>query len=693
MNRYSSYTPDQLEEHFSNFLISSWSYSKVSTFSRNEKAFEKEEIYGERPRKSASTIAGNAYHEALREYFAALKEDGEEKGAAELQETAWSYIEGQPANSWKTQKTTPTVEQCRAAAAKQANALVTNFLSEKDAYSEIVEILGVELPLAEWLVINGVDIPLPCRCVIDLVGRTADGRTVVVDHKSKRAYTTEEELSLTRGKQAITYAAAYESRTGTRVDEAWFVENKASSNKDGSPQLRCYRIALDDDTRKLYEAMLYEPLKRMLEAVSDPDYVYVINDSDSLSDKGELYEFWTKTMIAEVDDFHVREDKKELVRQRLRKIRDSRLAGISPRAITSFRRNAASFISYDFENLNMTNKEKIEHALRAFGVIVKAAHEIDGYSSSSYLLELSAGTKASSIAKYRLDMANALDVPDVRVMDRLTVYGGKSYVCVECPRKRTETLAWDEKYLDGTKIPIGIDNFGNTVAWDLDDSSTPHMLVCGGTGSGKSVCLLSTMRYAQKAGIGRIIVMDPKYEFVRLDGQGGVRVYNDIADIETQTAMLVKDMQSRARSGRSDKTLVVFDEFADAVSSARSGAELDIREKVLVGQYKDGRPKYEEKVTGRMKSLEENLRMLLQKGRSLGFRIVAATQRASAKVITGDAKVNFPVLVCFRVPKEIDSKVVLDEGGAQSLQGHGDGLMKSPALPDTVRFQGFFCKE
>ena len=82
--------------------------------------------------------------------------------------------------------------------------------------------------------------------------------------------------------------------------------------------------------------------------------------------------------------------------------------------------------------------------------------------------------------------------------------------------------------------------------------------------------------------------------------------------------------------------------------------------------------------------------MLLQKGRSCGFRIVAATQRASTKIITGDAKVNFPVQVCFRVPKEADSRVVLDEGGAESLAGRGDGLIKSPEYGEVIRFQAFY---
>jgi len=69
---------------------------------------------------------------------------------------------------------------------------------------------------------------------------------------------------------------------------------------------------------------------------------------------------------------------------------------------------------------------------------------------------------------------------------------------------------------------------------------------------------------------------------------------------------------------------------------------------------------------------------------------VAATQRASVKVITGDAKVNFPVQICFRVPKETDSRVVLDEAGAESLAGMGDGLIRSPQYNDIVRFQAFY---
>jgi len=130
-------------------------------------------------------------------------------------------------------------------------------------------------------------------------------------------------------------------------------------------------------------------------------------------------------------------------------------------------------------------------------------------------------------------------------------------------------------------------------------------------------------------------------------------------------------------------------------AQCRKGADLDVKEFVQVGSYapKNGMPpapKMALKTTGTLNGLEENLRVLLQKGRSSGFRIIAATQRASVKVITGDAKVNFPVQICFRVPKEADSRVVLDESGAESLAGMGDGLIKSPEYTETVRFQAFY---
>lgn len=656
-----------MNEHLSFYLLDSWSYSKVACFARNEKAFEKEYIYCERGQRSASSIAGNAYHKALEHYFAQIMGGYEAPTLIDLQQVAYVYIDEIQSSEWKLQKTTPTIEKAREKANKDVTSALQNFFYEMDIYmDDIAEVLGVEERIEEWLTVNGVDVPLPCHSELDLIVRTKDGKTVIIDHKMKSAYSDEKEVALVHGKQAVNYVLQYETRHPDRkVDEVRFFENKISANKDKSPQIKRFTLEMDADSRRLYEALLYEPLRRMIEAVSNPDYIYTVNDSDNLSDKAELYEFWTRTLIADVDDFNIPEGKKSLIAQRQRKIKDSSLASIDPRIITSFRKNAASFITFDYSMTDMTNSERIEHSLRTFGLIVKVAHEIKGFSSDTFLLECGAGVKIDNIRRYNLEMASALCVPNVRIGQTLVQHEGKAYLPVEVNKKQEEALLWDAAYLQDLKIPIGMDNFRNTVYWNLENTSTPHMLICGATGSGKSVSIRSTIEYAKAAGIGRIIMFDPKYEFCDVDG---VECYNEIEDIERKMFELVCEMQERVKSrAKGPMTMLIIDEFADAIAQARSG-------KALNGE----------------RSLEENLRILAQKGRSVGYRIVAATQRASTKIITGDTKVNFPVQVCFRVPKAVDSNVVIDEDGAETLAGHGDGLMKSPEYLNTVRFQGFY---
>ena len=695
MNKYNGYTPDELQNVLSGYLIESWSYSKVNTFARNEKQFEKSYVYLEPDKRSVTSIAGNAYHEALKSFFEQFNDGEKTPGLVALTQAAYDYIDNEVGdNDWRLTDSLPTVDQAKEKCITVTTALLENFCAEYAIYTQhIGEVLSVEEKDAAFVVCNGVDIPLPLHYIADLVIRTKDGKTVIIDHKSKGQYTSDDEVALVHGQQAMTYVLGYEQSVddgSRRVDEVWFIENKYSKNRNKSEQLRLHRFVMDEDSRKLYEFYLYQPLRRMLEAVSDPDYIYTINAADNLADKAELYEFSARTLIAEVDDFpNIPDSKRPLIEKRQRKIKDSSIAMISPRVIRSFRKSAASFITFDYSHSNMTNKEKIEHKFRTFGKQVQVTHEIEGYSCNTYLCEVAAGIAIDSLKTYAKDIAYALDVPSVRIAHDLVVYEGRSFLSIEVSKKRTETLEWDASLLEGHKIPLGKDNFKSVVTWDMDNHSTPHMLVCGATGSGKSVLIRSTIAYAMLADM-RVIIMDPKYEFTALSDK--CEVWNDIADIERRMKELVEEMQG-LKGSFGGMTLIVFDEFADAVSSARSGKELDIKQEVIVGEYKDGRPKKAWEVVGREKSLEENLKMLLQKGRSLGYRIVAATQRASAKVITGDAKVNFPCVCCFRVPKALDSKVVIDEEGAQALAGGGDGLYKSPEYMDRlVRFQGFFYK-
>jgi S-DNA-T family DNA segregation ATPase FtsK/SpoIIIE len=672
MSIYNTYSPEQIENHLSQFLVNSWSYSAVGTFSRNQKAYEMQYVYGYRSKSSATTVAGNAYHAALQHYFIQFKEKAEKlPELVDLETIAYNYIEEMDPRDWKLQKTNPTVEDCFKEACKTASKLIQYFLKDIFVYTdEIQEILDVEhYGKGIFVTINGVEIPLPLYYRLDLVVKLKDGRIVIIDNKSKQTYTPEVDIKLSHGKQAITYIKGYEAEFGVKVDEVWFIENKSSENRDKSPQLVKYVLDMStEDVRRYYEASLYEGLRALVTAVNDPDYVYIMNDSDNFIDKAEIYEFWTKTLISEVEDFAgIDPDKTEMVKKRLKKIKDTGIKTINPTVIKKFRQSAAEFIQYDYSNKDMTQEEKIEHSLRRFAIIVKVAKIFDGYSSNTYLLQIDAGTKIGNIASHKLDIANALDVPSVRISTSLTVWEGKSHLAVEVSKKRERDLIFNKKDLVDYKIPIGRNNLDEIIHWDLKNHSTPHVLVSGATGSGKSASLKSTIEYLKLAKVKDITILDPKYEFAQMNIKG-VKVISDIYEIERFLIESVDEMNERVKNGVVHNfKAIIFDEFADAQAQARSG-----------------------KALGSDKSLEENLRILLQKGRSAGFRIIAATQRASVKVITGDAKVNFPVQICFRVPKEIDSKVVLDEGGAESLAGAGDGLIRSPEYPELVRFQAYY---
>jgi hypothetical protein len=690
MNKYKNLLGDRLEEHFSNFLRNSWSFSSVSEFVNNPKAFEMKYIYNIYGQSSAAAVSGNAYHNALELYFDALK-DGESLEMVELERIAFDYIENISADRWKIQKTTPTIVDCQTKAFKVGSLLLNNFMKEKSIYEDYIkEVLDVELFFQEWINVNGVDIPLPCKCKIDLVTLTNEDKIRITDHKSKASFTDEKVSQYVIGQQAITYALCYEAKNNVRVDEVCFLENKYSKNKDGSKQLKPIIVSLDDNTRRIYEYFLYEGLRNMIMAIQDPDYIYPINYRDNLNDFNVLFEFAADTLLSEVEPTYVDESKKEMIEKRQKKIKDSSLDNFKIDAIKMVKEHASEFIQYNLSTTDMTNAEKIEHKLRTLGVIAKVDETVSGYSSDTYMISLNVGVKLSTIFKYRLDLAHALGVSGVRILSELFVKDGKSYIAIESSKKRETDLIFDPDDLKGTRLPIGISNFGEVVAWDLDNHSTPHVLICGATGSGKSVSIKSTIEYAKLAGVKNIVVFDPKHEFKSQLNDGSINIHSEIEDIEFEMAVLVEEMNKKVKSGNSDKVLVVFDEFSDAVAQSRKGKELFNYREVVDGTYKDGRPKYKREHYSTDKSLEENLKILLQKGRSSGFRILAATQRASVKVITGDAKVNFPVQICFRVPKEVDSKVVIDESGAETLMGYGDGLIKSPEYNNVIRFQGYF---
>lgn len=668
-------------------LIDHWSHSMVQTYQRNQLSFCRSYIAQIKGFKSSpSSLIGTGYDEALQVFFALFKE-GRSITLEEMVLVGMEVVYETPANRIKLGAKTPTVEAVFQHVAKTLPFVIKSFLEEVDTYTDdIGEILFINKRFKEAVTLNGVEIPIPCVFVPDLVYRNKSEKLAVLDHKAVYAYTQKDAVIYKYAGQATTYLVGLEKHIGESVEEFNFFENKTTLNSRGAnkgmAQIRKIPIPLNAENRRMYESMLYEAVREVYHAAKDPDKVYLANPNDMFmqgEEKAELLDFWIAWQTQEIQDINpdISDEKAALLSMRKRKIRDSDLSNIDPNIISKFKSEANRFINYSSME-DMTPSQRIESRLMTLGLPVKVSHCLTGYSSETYLLELQNGRRINDIFKFKLDVANALNLESIRIGQKLSIYEGRSFVSIDANKDQSERkpLYWSEENLEkGTlKIPMGFDNFGELVVWDMESPSTPHMLICGATGSGKSVHIRSIIESVKTLGGWDIEVFDPKYEF------RDMRSVNEIGQIEERMRQLVYQMNQAVQGGVQNlNKLIIFDEFADAVAQSRKGKELNTYDHMG-------------KVNGKSKSLEENLKIILQKGRSCGIRVIAATQRASVKVITGDAKANFPVQICFRVPKAIDSRVVLDEDGAESLSGKGDGLFRSPEYNDTIRFQSFIVK-
>lgn len=672
--------PEIVKKHMENFLVDHWSVSSILEFIRNEKSFERKYIFGDRDKQmSLPQIIGNVYHATLMHFFKKLQIHGEKMSFDELAFCAHSELGMVGADEYRPQKE-KTIEQLQNEALKCVNVAIKSFLSEYDAYSqEIQEILFVEESFRVFVSINGIEIPLPLKIKPDLVFVNKDGELCVLDHKSKKSYSDEKDITLRYGNQTITYSLGMSvaiqqypdlikrfPKIAEGVKKFFFYENKYISNRNGARQIKQIPINIAE-SGPLLEQILFEGVFRMVEAVQNPDYVYLMNPHDHFQDSAEMVAFWIKTHIEGLEGFpNLPANTKRLLAKKRSQIRRSAITGIPKSIVKSFS-NPVDFISFSLQDMeNLSIQERIEHRLRTFNYLVKVEHKISGYSCDTYLLKISAGVKTNSIYGYRMDIANAIGVKDVRISNQLVEYENDVYVAIEVNRKdhRSLTLPGANQW-PKNEFPIGEDNFGKVWTWNIDNPSTPHMMIAGSSGSGKSVAIKTLISVATAQGI-KVTILDPKHEF--LEYRGSIDVLNELEEIELFMAYKVEEMDKifkgfGAKGNSSNKQLIIFDESADCFTRAS-------KEKGMA-------------------TLEQNTLILSQKARSAGIHLVLAAQRFSVKILTGDAKANFSTRLCLTVASGIDSKVMLGVEGAEKLNGKGDALFTAPGIGEPVRIQCF----
>jgi len=349
----------------------------------------------------------------------------------------------------------------------------------------------------------------------------------------------------------------------------------------------------------------------------------------------------------------------------------------------------------------------LEQLLTEFSINARVVAADTGPVVTMFELELAAGVKVSQISTLANDMARALGVGAVRVVAPLP---GKHTIGIEVPNTEKEKVRMkDIMQLAGSKpermeIPLflGKDSSGEALISDL--TTMPHLLIAGTTGSGKSVCINSIITgilLTKRPDEVKVILIDPKMV--------EMTVFNTIPHLmcpivtDTQRAIQILEWATEKMDER--YALLAEARVKNVAEYNRLGAE------EVIKRFNPTSADEEAKIPKRLryivivideladlmmtaaKEIEAYIVRLAQKSRAVGIHIVLATQRPQATVVTGLIKSNMPTRIGFRVAARLDSRIVLDQNGAETLLGEGDMLFLKPGTSDLARAQGTYVDE
>ncbi len=360
----------------------------------------------------------------------------------------------------------------------------------------------------------------------------------------------------------------------------------------------------------------------------------------------------------------------------------------------------------------------LELKLKDFGVSVEVVDVLPGPVVTRFELQPAAGVKASRITNLSSDLARSLAVNSVRVVE---VIQGKSVVGVEIPNQNREIVRLSEVIAsaayENSKSPLslalGHDISGMPVIADL--AKMPHLLVAGTTGSGKSVgvnSMLISMLYKASPDEVRLMLVDPK--MLELSVYEGIPhllapVITDMKEAATGLRWCVGEMERRYKLMAALGVRNISG-YNKKVRDAQKAGEpildpLFAPEDLGIGQPETAQPletlpfivvvidEFADMMMIVGKKVEQLIARIAQKARAAGIHLILATQRPSVDVITGLIKANVPTRMAFQVSSRIDSRTILDQGGAEQLLGHGDMLFLPPGTAHTVRVHGAFIDD
>ncbi len=349
----------------------------------------------------------------------------------------------------------------------------------------------------------------------------------------------------------------------------------------------------------------------------------------------------------------------------------------------------------------------LEQTLDEFRLDARVVEIDTGPVITMFELQLAPGIKVSQVAALSNDIARALRAPAVRVVAPLP---GKNTIGIEVPNLDKETVRLKELMMVagartekmGLPLYLGKDVSGAALIADL--ATMPHMLIAGTTGSGKSVCInsiISSILMTKRPDHVKLILVDPK--MVEMSQFKEVPhlmcpIVTDMARAESILEWAVTKMderyellaEGRVRNVAAYNKLTeeeIYERFEPTTDDERAQIPKRLPHIVIIID------ELADLMMTSAKEVEHHLSRLAQKSRAVGIHIVVATQRPEAKVVTGLIKSNLPCRVAFRVASRMDSRIVLDQNGAEVLMGQGDMLFLPPGSAKLLRAQGTFMDD
>jgi S-DNA-T family DNA segregation ATPase FtsK/SpoIIIE len=637
------------------FPVDHYSYSSMVKFTENPILFKI--CYVNRDRyettSNVSGVIGRAFHLAMEVYYRGNPEmmPADEQQAIEFGlKAGLDFLDKYNDGFIEYSERIPNKQK-----AQEVFAFAYNSYIKDKPYTGDEVIQGIEQEICEKVSVTWrgqkLNLPVKLKGYPDKIIKTKDGKLIIKDYKTCASFSDPDKIDGAKIIQAVQYYLLVYAKYGIEPYSMVYEEVKLTANRDGGKQVKIYEIVYSQN--ELYFDFYFR-LYEDITAALNGHMVYVPNVRTMFDNEVSLISYIHRLDIAE-------EKAKEMKRLKVDNITDVlkkkiQNAGNMRKLLKTIEDKFTMAKNINYEAMN--NEEKIRTKLMEFGMILDFDSKVEGASVDLYRFNPTIGLKMSRLGNYVADIEQVIGKSGIRVLAPIP---GSNLVGFEVPREVRNFPALPEN--QGFELAIGQTIQGEVRRFDV--RTAPHLLVAGSSGSGKSVFLHALIRQLKNLPSVSLHLFDPKQvELSKYDGE--VEEYQDEhKNIAESLGKLVDEMEKRYKKMKKSKAknisdtnmnykFVIIDEYADLVLS---------------------------------QSVQTNIQLLAQKGRAAGVHIILATQRASTKVISGDIKVNFPVKVVFRMAKDVDSRVMLDESGAEKLLGKGDCLFASDS--GVERLQAF----